>query len=64
MSQRGQKITQVAKISAAGFSAALAADFDASDLSAGIISLDFNPTSVAYSTFGTLEPVDIARGSV
>lgn len=64
MSQRGKKITQVAKISAAGFSAALAADFDASDLSAGIISLDFNPTSVAYSAFGTLVPVDITRGSV
>ncbi len=50
VSQRGKKLTQLAKVSAAGFSAALAANFDASDLSAAIVSIDFSPNSVAWDT--------------
>ena len=50
VSQRSKKLTQLAKVSAAGFSAALAANFDASDLSAAIVSIDFNPPTVAWDT--------------
>ncbi|MCP4778193.1 MAG: hypothetical protein GY880_28595, partial [Planctomycetaceae bacterium] len=60
VSQRGKKLTQLAKVSAAGFSAALAANFDASDLSAAIVSIDFNPTSVSFGTIP--KPVDMSTG--
>ena len=59
VSQRSEKFTQVAKVSAAGFSAALAANFDASDLSASIVTIDFSPNSVAWTSSSTLRSVSM-----
>ncbi len=59
VSQQSEKFTQVAKVSAAGFSAALAANFDASDLSAAIVSIDFSPNSVAWISSSSLRSVSM-----
>ncbi|MCP4774304.1 MAG: PEP-CTERM sorting domain-containing protein, partial [Planctomycetaceae bacterium] len=45
---------------AAGFSAALAANFDASDLSASIVSIDFNPKTIAWTSQSTRNPVSMS----
>ena len=52
------KRQNVTKVTVAGFGAALAANYGAPELQAGIVTLDFSPGSVAHTNTGTLNPVN------
>ncbi|MDF1844988.1 MAG: PEP-CTERM sorting domain-containing protein [Rubripirellula sp.] len=55
--------SRAAKVTAAGFTAALAANLDATDLSAGIISIGFTPNSVAWTSSSTVRAVGMTANS-
>lgn len=57
--KRDEKVTRITKATAMGFGAALASNYCAPELSAAIVTLDFTPGSVPFTTGSPLVPVQI-----
>jgi len=60
MTDTKNNTSKLAKVSAAAFTAALASNYDATDLSAAIIAIDFNPGLVAWTSSSTLRSVNMS----